>query len=323
MMPDGSLILMVGIMSHGQGLETTLSQVANQELGIDPQRVSVRHGDTQTSPFGMGTFASRSMVMAGGAVARACRGLRDKMETIAAYVLKCEKSELKFEDSVISGPNGSLRFNDIGRIAHLRQDGLPPGMDPILDFTTTYQPAIDTGVFCYATQAVVVAVDPDTGKVDLLDYAVVEDCGTMVNPLIVDGQIIGGVAQGIGTALFEEIPYDENGQPLATTFADYLLPGATDIPAIKIGHIVTPTPHTEYGMKGMGEGGAISPPAAIANAIRDAFLQIGAEINETPMTPKRVRYAIEEAMAKNHIKDVDSLTDIALAMEAARDGVAL
>jgi carbon-monoxide dehydrogenase large subunit len=145
----------------------------------------------------------------------------------------------------------------------------------------------------------------------------------MVNPLIVDGQIIGGVAQGIGTALFEEIPYDENGQPLATTFADYLLPGATDIPAIKIGHIVTPTPHTEYGMKGMGEGGAISPPAAIANAIRDAFLQIGAEINETPMTPKRVRYAIEEAMAKNHIKDVDSLTDIALAMEAARDGVAL
>ncbi|MDO8299187.1 xanthine dehydrogenase family protein molybdopterin-binding subunit [Lacisediminimonas sp.] len=298
MMPDGSLILMVGIQSHGQGLETSLSQIAHQELGIDPLRVSVRHGDTQTSPFGMGTFASRSMVMAGGAVAKACRGLRDKMETIAAYVLKCEKSDLRFDDSMIYGPAGSLQFRDIGRIAHLRQDGLPPGVDPILDYTTTYQPAIDTGVFCYATQAAVVAVDPDTGKVELLDYAAVEDCGTMVNPMIVDGQIAGGIVQGIGTALFEEIPYDENGQPLATTFADYLLPGSMEIPRIKIGHMVTPTPHTEYGMKGMGEGGAISPPAAIANAIRDALMHIGAEINETPMTPKRVRAAITTAMAK-------------------------
>ena len=297
MMSDGSLMLMVGIVSHGQGMETSLAQVAYEELGVDPMNVSVRHGDTQTSAFGMGTFASRSMVMAGGAVAKVCRLLKAKIELIAAHLLQCERGELRFEDGVVHGPKGSLGFEEIGRIAHLRQESLPKGVDPLLDVTATYEPAIDTGFFTYATQVAVVAVDIDTGKVDILDYAVVEDCGTVVNPLIVDGQIVGGIAQGIGTALYEEIPYTDNGQPLATTFADYLMPGAPEVPAIKIGHMVTPTPHTEYGMKGMGEGGAIAPPAAIANAIRDALLAIGGEINETPMTPKRVRAAIVRAQA--------------------------
>jgi carbon-monoxide dehydrogenase large subunit len=299
MMSDGSLMLMVGIVSHGQGLETGLSQIAHHELGIDPSHVSVRHGDTQVSPFGMGTFASRSMVMSGGAVAKACRLLRAKMEEIAAFTLKCERAQLRFEDSTVYGPGSSMGFEEIGRIAHLRQEALPPGMEPLLDITTTYEPAIDTGVFTFATQAAVVAVDLDTGKVEILDYACVEDCGTVVNPLIVDGQIIGGIAQGIGNALYEEIPYDEHGQPLATTLADYLLPGAPEVPAIKLGHMCTPTPHTEYGMKGMGEGGAIPPPAVIANAIRDALLPIGAELNVTPMTPERVRAAIVEAQKRN------------------------
>ncbi|MGQ0650788.1 MAG: xanthine dehydrogenase family protein molybdopterin-binding subunit, partial [Betaproteobacteria bacterium] len=187
------------------------------------------------------------------------------------------------------------------RIAHLRQEQLPPGVEPLLEVTATYEPKIDKGVFTYATQAAVVAVDPDTGKVEILDYAVVEDCGTVVNPLIVDGQIVGGIAQGIGTALYEEIPFDASGQPLATTLADYLMPGAPEIPAIKIGHMATPTPHTEYGMKGMGEGGAISPPAAIANAIRDALLKLGAEVNETPMTPRRVRAAIAKVIDKEPV----------------------
>lgn len=298
MMPDGSLMLMVGIVSHGQGLETALSQVAHEELGIDPERVSVRHGDTQISAFGMGTFASRSMVMSGGAVARACRLLRAKMAAIAAHALKCEVESLRFEDGRVHGPNGSMGFEEIGRIAHLRQEALPPGMEPLLEVTTTYEPQIDTGVFTYATHAAVVAVDPDTGKVDVLDYACVEDCGTVVNPMIVDGQIIGGIVQGIGTALYEEIPFDENGQPLATTLADYLMPGAPEAPSIRIGHMVTPTPHTEYGMKGMGEGGAIPPPAAIANAVRDALRGIGAELNETPMTPQRVRAAVVAARAR-------------------------
>jgi carbon-monoxide dehydrogenase large subunit len=299
MMTDGSLMLMVGIVSHGQGLETTLSQIAHEELGIDPARISVRHGDTQVSPFGMGTFASRSMVMSGGAVAKACRLLRDKAARIAAHRLGCRVDELGFAEGIFSCASGSIGFEEIGRIAHLRQEALPPDVDPLLDCTATYEPGIDTGLFTYATQACVVAVDVDTGKVDLLDYACVEDCGTVVNPMIVDGQIIGGIAQGIGTALYEEIPYDANGQPLATTLADYLLPGAPEIPHIKLDHLCTPTPHTEYGMKGMGEGGAISPPAAIANAIRDALAGLGAEVNETPMTPERVRRAIVAAAVRH------------------------
>ena len=298
LMTDGTLHLLVGIQSHGQGLETTLAQVAHQELGIDPMKVSVRHGDSSLSPFGMGTFASRSMVMAGGAVAKVTRKLRAKMGLVAAHLLQCEPDQVAFRDGRVFGPAGSsVGFADIGRAAHLRQDTLPQGVDPNMEITDVYEPGIATGVFCYSTHVAVVAVDPDTGKVDILDYGVVEDCGTMVNPMIVDGQIAGGVVQGIGTAMFEEIPYDDSGQPLATNLAEYLMPGSGDIPRIKIGHMQTPSPHTEYGMKGMGEGGAISPPAAIANAVRDALARLGVEINETPITPARVRAAIAAAAA--------------------------
>ncbi len=292
---DGTLVLLVAIHSHGQGLETTLAQIAHEELGIHPDDVSVRFGDTAVSPFGMGTFGSRSMVMGGGAVANACGKIRDKMARIAAHLLQCDAAEVSFADGEARGPSGSMTLAEIGRIAHLRQEQLPDGMDPVLDETATYEPEESAGVFSYATHAAVVLVDPATGAIELADYAVVEDCGTVVNPMIVDGQIEGGVAQGIGTAMFEETPYDAAGQPLATTFADYLLPGAADIPAIKIGHMMTPATLTKYGMKGMGEGGAIAPAAAIANALRDAFAATGAEFNETPLTPARVRAVLEAA----------------------------
>jgi aerobic carbon-monoxide dehydrogenase large subunit len=292
---DGSAILMVGIQSHGQGLETALSQIAAEELGINPPRIAVRHGDTEISAFGFGTFASRSMVMAGGAVARAARTLRDKLTRIGAHLLQADPAEVRYADAAVWGPQGSVTVDEIAKVAHLRMDGLPPGVDPLLDATATYEPAIGTGVFSYATHGAVVAVDPETGFVEILDFAVAEDCGTMVNPMIVEGQIRGGVVQGIGTALYEEIPYDDAGQPLAGTLADYLLPGAAEMPAIKVGHLHTPTPHTEYGMKGMGEGGAVAPPAAIANAIRDALCGIGAEVNETPITPRRVLTSIKAA----------------------------
>ena len=188
---------------------------------------------------------------------------------------------------------GSIQIAELARAAHVRQDELPEDVDPILDVTATYEPSASTGVFSYATHAAVVAIDPASGAVELVDYAVVEDCGNVVNPMIVDGQIIGGVAQGIGTALYEESVYDEHGQPLATTFADYLLPGATEVPEIKIGHMFTPAMHTHYGLKGMGEGGAIAPPAAIGNALRDAFADKGVEFNETPFTPRRILTAID------------------------------
>jgi carbon-monoxide dehydrogenase large subunit len=294
---DGSAVLMVGIQSHGQGLETTLSQIAAQELGIDPARIAVRHGDTESTAFGFGTFASRSMVMSGGAVARATRILRDKLTRIGAHLLQSDPADVRYADGAVWGPQGSVTVAEIAKVAHLRMDGLPPGVDPLLDATATYEPAIGTGVFSYATHGAVVAVDPETGFIEILDFAVAEDCGTMINPMIVAGQIRGGVVQGIGTALYEEIPYDETGQPLAGTLADYLLPGAAEMPAIKIGHLHTPTPHTEYGMKGMGEGGAVAPPAAIANAVRDALATSGAEVNETPITPQRVMAAIRKKRA--------------------------
>ncbi|MBV8132224.1 MAG: xanthine dehydrogenase family protein [Alphaproteobacteria bacterium] len=298
-LPDGSVVLMVGIQSHGQGLETTLSQITAHELGIDPARISVRHGDTESTAFGFGTFASRSMVMSGGAVARVSRLLRDKLCRIGAHLLQCDPAQVRCAEGAVLGPQGSVSIAEIARVAHLRMDGLPPGVDPLLDATATYEPAIGTGVFSYATHGAVVAVDPETGFIELLDFAVAEDCGTMVNPMIVEGQIRGGVVQGIGTALYEEIPYDETGQPLAGTLADYLMPGAAELPAIKIGHLHTPAAATEYGMKGMGEGGAVAPPAAIANAVRDALAAlgapVGAEVNETPITPRRVLAAIRQA----------------------------
>ena len=218
---------MVGIQSHGQGLETALSQIACEELGIDPARISVRHGDTESTAFGFGTFASRSMVMSGGAVARASRMLRDKLSRIGAHLLQCDVGEVRCDDGAVHRAAGrSVTIAEIAAIAHLRMDELPPGVEPLLDATATYEPGISTGVYSYATHGAVVAVDPETGAVELLDFAVAEDCGTMVNPMIVEGQIRGGVVQGIGTALCEEIPYDAQGQPLAATFLDYHLPGA-------------------------------------------------------------------------------------------------
>ncbi len=295
MQPDGSLIIHVGTQNHGQGHETTLAQIAAHELSLDPSQISIRYGDTATTPFGFGTFASRSIVFAGGAVARSCRMLIEKIRKIGAHLLQTDVTSTRIEAGAVHGPSGSVSFAEIAYAANVRQEHLPVGMDPLLDVTGTYEPTETGGVFAYGTHAVVVAVEPDTGVVEILDYAVSEDCGTMINPMIVDGQVQGGIAQGIGTALYEEIPYDEIGQPLATTFGDYMVPCAPEIPTVRLHHLVHPAEATEYGVKGLGEGGAIAPPAAIANAIADAFRGIGASFNETPLTPRRVSEAIDRA----------------------------
>ena len=302
---DGTLELLVAIHSHGQGMETSLAQVACEELGLALDDVSVRYGDTGVSPYGNGTFASRSMVMAGGAAARACRSLGQRLRRIGAHLLQLDPAEVSLGGGAVSGGEASVSVAEIARIAHIRQDLLPDGMMPTLEETAIYEPEITSGVFSYATHAAVVAVDPDTGEIEIRDYAIAEDCGTVVNPMIVDGQICGGVGQGVGTAMFEEIPFDGSGQPLATTFADYHLPGPTTLPRFRIAHMVTPALGTEYGMKGMGEGGAIAPPAAIANAVRDALLAggIDAEICETPLSPRRVRDAIARAAAGERGRD--------------------
>ncbi len=295
MLPDGSVIIHVGVQNHGQGHETSLSQIAAHELSIDPARISIRYGDTATSPMGFGTFASRSIVFAGGAVARSCRALVDKIQRIGAHLLQTDVASTRVEDGAVHGPSGKVSINEIAFIANARQEQLPTGMDPLLDATGTYEPSVSGGVFAYGTHAVAVAVDPDSGVVELLDYVVAEDCGTMINPMIVDGQVQGGIAQGIGTALYEEIPFDELGQPLATTFGDYMVPCAPEIPDVRLAHLMSPALATEYGVKGLGEGGAIAPPAAIANAVTDAFRSIGASFNETPLTPRRVSEAVDLA----------------------------
>lgn len=286
--PDGKLILFVGIQNHGQGLETTLAQVAHQELGIPVEDVIVRHGDSSVSPYGMGTFASRSMTMSGGAVSAACVILAEKITRIGAHLLQAPKEKVTLAEGKVHFGEQNVSFRDIAQAAFLHPERLPVGEEPALEANAVYQPGRSTGAFSYATHACTVALDPGTGHVEILDYVVCHDCGTMVNPMIVEAQVVGGVAQGLGTALYEEIPYDENGQPLASTFLDYIIPGFPEVPDVRVLHMETPSPHTRFGIKGMGEGGAIAPPAVVVNAINDALRGLGVEISETPATPARV-----------------------------------
>ncbi len=292
MHPDGSLTLLTAIQSHGQGLETSLAQIVAEELGVHPDVVEVRHGDTGLSPFGFGTFASRSLVFAGGAAERAAQALAGKLRRIAAQLLQTEASEVVLRDGAACAGPASVPLADIAHAALLRQERLPAGEPPGLEAHVTYSPPEEGGVFSYAAHAAVVRVDAETGAVQLLDYCVAEDCGTMINPMIVDGQVKGGVVQGIGTALTEELRFDAEAQPLSTTFADYHLPEAAFLPEIRVTHLVTPAHSTVHGAKGVGEGGAIAPPAAIAAAVEEALADFGARIDATPVSPRRVLAAI-------------------------------
>jgi len=292
--PDGGLEVRVGVHSHGQGMETTFAQIAHEILGIDVDRIKVLHGDTGQTPFSTGTYASRSLVMSGGAVSQACKRLLPRLTHIAAHLLGAEAAQVVLQDGCYRAGGKSVPTAEVADAWYLRPHLLPADVDPAgLEVHVGYKPKVDTGCFTYASQAAVVAVDPDTGAVEILDYAVVEDCGTMINPMVVEGQTIGGIAQGIGTAFLEEVPYDGNGQPLASTLADYMLPGATEVPNLRLHHFETPSPHTEFGAKGMGEGGAIAPPAVLFGAVNDALARIGAaELSHTPLTPMRVLSAI-------------------------------
>lgn len=296
--PDGGAEVRAGVHSHGQGMETTLAQIACQVLGLDIARLHVVLGDTALTPYSTGTYASRSIVMAGGAVANACQALVPRLLTIGAHLMQCASKDVRLEAGRVVGPRAAVAISEIAEAWYKRPERLPPDVDlGGLEATVGFRPKVDTGVFSYASHAAAVAVDPDTGHVDILDYVIVEDCGTMVNPMLVDGQTIGGAAQGIGTALYEESPYDANGQPLASTLADYVLPGATEVPAFRIFHLQTPSPYTAFGIKGMGEGGAIAPPAVIFNAVNDALRDLGVEVRETPLTPRRLTAAIMAARA--------------------------
>ena len=299
MTPTGDLELRVGVHSHGQGLETTLAQVAHEVLGIDPARVKVVHGDTALTPYSTGTWGSRAMVMAGGAVATACEALGERIAALGAHLLQAGRDEVVLRDGGVHGPSGQVSLEEVARLWYLQPQHLPADVDPRgLEVAEGYKAAVDSGTFSYAAHACVVAVDPESGEVDLFDYVVVEDGGVLINPMIVDGQVYGGTAQGIGTALYEEMPYDHSAQPLASTLADYHLPGACEIPPVRIEHMETPSPYTRFGQKGIGEGGAIGPPAAIANAVNDALTEFGVEVDSTPITMQKVLAKIMAASGK-------------------------
>jgi carbon-monoxide dehydrogenase large subunit len=298
--PDGTLELRTGAHSHGQGLETSLAQVAHEILGVDPTRVRLIHGDTALTPYSTGTWGSRCGVMVGGAVAAVCTIIEQRVRHIAAQLLEAAPDDLVLEHGRIqvAGTDHGLSLQDVAHAWYREPHRLGPDVDPAgLEATTGYKTARDSGTFSYAAHACALAVDEELGSVEILDYVIVEDGGTLINPLIADGQVYGGAAQGIGTALYEEMPFDGQAQPLASTLGDYVLPGATEIPAFRLEHMETPSPLSLFGQKGIGEGGAVAPPAVIANAVNDALADLGVEITESPITPRRLLAAIARARA--------------------------
>ena len=293
---DGDIEIRVGTHSHGQGHETTLAQVAHEILGLDFAHIKVLQGDTLSSPFSTGTWGSRAMVMGGGAVAVACRALAERVNRIGAWLLQSDPADARVIDGKVEVRGASVTLREITRAWYLQPQNLPPDVDHGgLEVTMGYRPARDSGTFSYAAHAAVVAVDASTGEIEILDYVVVEDGGKLVNPMIVDGQVRGGTAQGIGTCLFEAMPFDARGQPLASSLLDYFLPSAIEVPNIRVLHMETPSPHTEFGIKGIGEGGAVGPPAAIVCAVNDALAGLGAEVHDLPLMPHRVLEAIAAA----------------------------
>ena len=296
--PDGALEVKAGANTIGQGLETTLAQVAHEMTGVPFDTIRVTLGDTATTPFSTGVYASRGIVMAGGAVSRASGIVAQRIKAIAAHLLQANAGDVVFRDGGIHAGSASISYADVGKAWYARPDQLPDDVSTSgLEVTEGYKPDVDTGLFSYATHAARVAVDAETGLVEILDYVIVEDCGRMVNPMIVEGQAHGGAAQGVGTALFEECPYDVNAQPLASTLMDYLLPGPGELPHFRVHHTETLSPHSAHGIKGVGEGGAIAPAGALVNAINDASSPLGAVLRDIPASPKRILAAIRAAEA--------------------------
>jgi carbon-monoxide dehydrogenase large subunit len=297
--PSGNVTVMVGTCGHGQGHQTTLAQIAADELGIDPGSVSVRQGDTEATPYGWGTFASRSAVIGGGATKRAAAILAERVKEVASHLLEASPGDLEIEDgkaSVRGSPDRFIEVAAVARAAHLEAQLLPEGEAGTLDASAGFDPP---GTFSNATHGAVVEIDPETGDVRIDRYVVAEDCGVMINPMIVEGQVRGGVAQGIAAALYERFVYDDEGQPVTSTLMDYLVPTATEIPPIEIMHLETPCEFTETGAKGVGEGGTMGAPAAIACAVADALAHLGIEIDRLPITPGRLLAAIKEAHEGN------------------------
>jgi carbon-monoxide dehydrogenase large subunit len=292
--PSGCLELRIGASPHGQGLHTTLAQLVADELGLAPDRIKVVHGDTDRTPYGWGTFASRSLVIAGGASVLAARKVRAKLKKIAGHLLEAHADDIVLENNAarVAGTDRVMPIEALARAAYHQVHLFKGEIEPAISETGTYDPA---GTFSNACHLAIVEVDPDTGQVTTERFLVVEDAGRLVNPMIVEGQIAGGVAQGIGNALLEEIVYDDDGNILTATLADFLVPTCREIPPIELLHLETLNDASITQCKGLGEGGTIGAPAAILNAINDALSPFGVVVNDIPATPQRIRLALRQA----------------------------
>ena len=295
--PSGWVEVRIGASPHGQGLRTTIAQLVADELGLAPDRIKVVHGDTDRTPYGWGTFASRSLVIAGGASVLAARKVRAKLKKIASHLMEAAADDIVLTDGVarVAGTDRALPIETLARAAYHQVHLFKGEIDPAICETATYDPP---GTFSNASHACIVEVDPETGRVTIARFVVAEDAGRLVNPMIVDGQIVGGVAQGIGNALLEEIVYDEGGNILTATLADFLPPTSREMPPIELLHLETLDGTTITQAKGLGEGGAIGAPAAVLNAINDALAPFGVTIEEIPATPRRIRAALRQATKK-------------------------
>jgi carbon-monoxide dehydrogenase large subunit len=298
-LPSGKVAVATGATNQGQGTRTTLSQIVAERVGCRLEDIVMTVGDTAAIPQGVGAFASRQAVNAGSSAMVAGEAVRAQIVKLAAQALGVPEGEIDVEDGVAiarTGNRPSLSFKELARLAQgMPGFSLAPGQTPGLEHTAYFTPP--QASYCSGTHAVELEVDPMTGQVKLLNYAVAHDCGTIINPLIVDGQIQGGVAHGIGNALLEWMRYDEQAQPLTTTFADYLIPMATDVPACKIAHIESPSPLNPLGVKGAGEGGTIPAAAAIIAAVEDALSEFGVHFAETPLMPERIVGALHHTGA--------------------------
>jgi carbon-monoxide dehydrogenase large subunit len=295
---DGKIYVFTGAASQGQGQETALGQICADYLGVDFKNVDVVTGDSATIPHGVGTFASRVMVTAGNAIAQAAEQLRQKAIQLAAHKLECRSEDLDLVNGEIfvkGTPERKITLRMLAHEAANRVSGfmVDRSIEPGLEATVYYSPRRST--HSNGVHVAVVKVDEETGHVEVQRYAVAHDCGTVINPMLVDGQIHGGVAHGIGNALYEEVIHDENGQILNGSYMDYYLPGAMEVPRMDVAHIETPTPLNPLGCKGAGEGGTIPAPTAVALAIEDALSDLKIRVNRIPVTPERLTELISSA----------------------------
>ncbi|MDH3319109.1 MAG: molybdopterin-dependent oxidoreductase, partial [Betaproteobacteria bacterium] len=293
--PTGMLTVMCSVTEQGQGTEAIFAQIAASAVGVSLDKVRVITGDTGVTPYGGGTWASRGAGIGGEAVLLAGRALRANMLEVAAAILKTDKAELDVRDNAVVHKltqEAKLPLAELGRVGYFRPDTLPPDFQAELTVTRHYTPRQYGFTFTNGVQASLAEVDPDTGMVKLLKHWCVEDCGTVINPMLVDEQIRGGVVQGIGAALYEECLYDASGQLLNGNMADYLVPMAGEMPDIVCAHIETPTRQSQLGAKGVGEAGTAGAPAAVMNAINDALAPLGARVTSMPLTPERILRAL-------------------------------